>query len=411
MLSNMAIFTAQELLQRHGLKPDDVKSVGMPQAETQGAGALQTAKDLGIGIVKGAGATVKGLADLGRPIQAALDPTKTLADYNADPSGKISESSITASNNTQRVGQGIEFVAEVVLPAGLVGKGAKYGKAVVEEGLAKLKGLPKPTLPKVLESESIMQRVARIPKQEQVKFETMAKESVGSYLNKRQIYGNTEEISQQLYKRFTTSRQVADNALEALPGNFRSPQIKTALTELEGKVARTSSPGAPDADLSRVTELVTKEKQTGLTMSEINEVKRIFERRVRLDYLKTRVPEDVTRANNIDDAIRSWQFAQAEKLGLQNLPEINKETQLARQLLDAIGKQNAGTAGNNSVTLTDWILLSGGDPTAIGAFLAKKIFSAKGIQSEIAKKLYTGETKGVPIRITGSDSVQSLPIK
>ena len=86
-------------------------------------GFMQTAKDLGIGVLKGAGSTIKGLADMGRPIQAALDPTKTLADYNADPRGKLTEEQVTASNTTQKVGKGIEFVAEMLFPVGKVAEG------------------------------------------------------------------------------------------------------------------------------------------------------------------------------------------------------------------------------------------------------------------------------------------------
>lgn len=94
-----------------------------PTTTQGGGGVIQTAKDLGIGVLKGAGATVKALADMGRPIQAALDPTKTLADYNANPSGKISEESITASNTTQKVGKGIEIVGEMLFPVGKVAQG------------------------------------------------------------------------------------------------------------------------------------------------------------------------------------------------------------------------------------------------------------------------------------------------
>jgi hypothetical protein len=284
----------------------------------------------------------------------------------------------------------------------------KTAQQSIDSGLQTLKTVKTPEI--LPTSEGIMQRVARIPKGAQVKFEQSAGQSVGEYLTKRGIYGNTEEISNQLYKRFTQSKEVADNALAQLDGEFTSPQIKTALTELEGKVLRTSSPGAPDPDLSRVQALMQKESTTGLTMTEINEVKRIFERRVKMDFLKTNVPEDVTKAMNIDNAIREWQFAKAEELGLKNLPEINTETRLAKQLLDAIGKENAGTMGNNAVSLTDWILLSGGDPTAISAYLAKKVFSSKGIQSYFAEKLYNGNTQGVPVRLTGDDAVQSVPI-
>lgn len=234
----------------------------------------------------------------------------------------------------------------------------------------------------------IMQRVARITKGKQAKFEKMSGgESVGKYLVNRGIYGNVDEISEQLYKRFEQSKGTADEALSKLKGTFTPDPIKTALKELFERETRVSTPGAPSPILARVTELNNKISREGLTMSEINEAKRLFERNVKVDYLKQNLPESVARANNIDNAIRDWQFSKAEELGLKNLKDINKETRLAKQLLDDLGIEYSGQAGNNAVSLTDWIMLSGGDPTAIAGFLTKKTFSSKDVQSAIAKFL------------------------
>jgi hypothetical protein len=101
-------------------------------------------------------------------------------------------------------------------------------------------------------------------------------------------------------------------------------------------------------------------------------------------------PEGVVRATNIDSAIRKWQFEQADTLGLKNLDKINNETRLSKNLLDAIGKEYSGAAGNNAVTLTDYIMLAGGDPTAIAGFLVKKTLSSKGVQAKIAEMLNKG---------------------
>lgn len=248
----------------------------------------------------------------------------------------------------------------------------------------------------VLKPSNIMQRVARVNALDQQKFQQTARESIGDYLTKRGIYGNDEEIMTQLANRFTQSKTVADDALSKLPGTFTPTPVKTALESLVEREARVSTAGAPSRNLARVTQLAEKYDAGGLTMSEINEVKRIFERTVKLDYLKQQVPDMVERSNNIDSAIRNWQFTQAKKLGLGNLQEINKETQLARQLLDALGKKNARSGGNNAITLTDWIMLSGGDPTAIASFIAKRGLSSKGVQSAIANKLAGKPTVGVP---------------
>lgn len=251
--------------------------------------------------------------------------------------------------------------------------------------------LSKVKAPDVLNPESIMQRVARISKGSQAKFKEISGESIGEYLNKRGIYGNKEEIATKLYDRFIKSKQTADEALAKLGGEYKPTPLKTALKELIDREKKVSTPGAFSNDFNRIKELALKYKSKGLNMSEINEVKRLYERNVRLDYLKQNLPDSVARANNIDSAIRKWQFNTAEKLGLKNLPKINKETQLSKTLLDAMGKESAGSMGNNAITLTDYILLAGGSPQSIAAFFGKKLLSSEKLQSAIAQKLYKGD--------------------
>ena len=259
-------------------------------------------------------------------------------------------------------------------------------------------------------SADIMQRVARIPAQQQAKFQERAGESVGEYLTKRGIYGNGDEITEQLVKRVQSSKGEVDTALAKLEGVNKFEPVKTALDDLLARETRISSPGANSRDLQRVQQLATKHDKIGLTMEEINEAKRLYERNVKLDFLKSQNTEGVARANNIDDAIRQWQLKQADKQGFKNLGELNRETYLAKQLANELGKDLAAKAGNNSISITDWILLAGGDPRAIGAFGVKRLFSAKKVQSGIAQMLGgKGTQVGLPTARFGG--VTDLPAK
>lgn len=301
-----------------------------------------------------------------------------------------------ASKNLQAVvdiasiipaGKGVQIAGKVAA------KGAqKTATAVTSAGKGVAKGIGSAT-ESVLKPANIMQRVARIPKQAQAKFKEMAGEDVGEYLSKRGMFDN---IEQQLFERFSASKATADEALASLKGNFSPTPVKTALSELKKREVRVSSPGALSPDLKRVMELSNKLDSGGLNMSEINEVKRLFERNVRLDFVKQNLPEGVARSTNIDNALRQWQSTQAEKLGLKDLPKINRETRLARQLLDALGKENAGSLGNNAFSLTDAILVAGGDPASISMLLTKKALSSKKLRGAVAKKLYKGENIGMP---------------
>jgi len=257
-----------------------------------------------------------------------------------------------------------------------------------------------------------MQRVARINALDQQKFSQTAGKSVGDYLVERGIYGNDEQIMMQLANRNQQSKNLADTELAKLGGQWKSAPIKTALDDLLARETRISSPGASSKDLSLVQQLKTKHDTTGLTMSEVNTVKRLYERNVRLDYLKQNLPESIARANTIDDAIRKWQFSQAEKLGLNNLPEINKETQLAKMLGDALFKKNARSGGNNAFGLADAILLSGGDPSAISMLIIKKTLGNKSVQSSVAKLLAGEPTVGASAASTRApitDTSRLLP--
>lgn len=244
-------------------------------------------------------------------------------------------------------------------------------------------------------SAKTMQRVARIPKGAQSKFKQVSGEDVGEYLVNRGIYGDQDQIATQLFDRFTKSRGVADDAFAKLPGQYQDGAIKDALDELVARERRVSTPNVESPDLRRAVELQNKHDTVGLTMSETNEAKRLFEKNVRTGYFKENNADAIARSTNIDQALRNWQFKQAEMLGLDNISVVNKETQAAKQLLDAMTKEIAGTGGNNMVTLTDFIVLSGtGDPaTAIAAYFGKKALGNKKLQSFVAQFFAPEATK------------------
>lgn len=404
----------------------------------QGAGAAANALETTVGEIPGVKQVAKGIGEgINWLATSDLSPIKHLGDligssktiqeatnlYDTDPSFK---DSVDAVANIARLGGDVDSVIE----------GTNFAKNVTNKIVDKL-SVPAEvptiddTLPpdgggggggaadtaKTLKGEivetapaKIMQRVARLSKGKQVAFETMAGQSVGEYLTQRGIFGNIDKISEQLYKRFTNSVGEADAALEKLPGTFEPEPVRTALKELVARETRVSAPGAESPNLARAQQLLNKLDHQGLDMSEINEAKRLYERNVKVDYLKSVNPEGVARATNIDSSIRKWQFKQAETLGLKNLPEINKETQMAKQLLDDIGQEYSGNAGNNAVTLTDWIMLSGGDPSSVGGFLLKKTLGSKTVQSAIAKYLNRGNEVLGPVGADmGPSEVKQLP--
>lgn len=239
-------------------------------------------------------------------------------------------------------------------------------------------------------ASGIMDRVARINPSDIRKFEQVTGEKPGEFLVKRGIYGDEEKIITELYKEFERSKNLADEALASIDGIYTDDSLAEALDELLKREVSVSRARVPSRDLQRVNELYNKHmNEGGLTMSEINETKRLFERNVRTDYLsqKNFKPESIVTANNIDSAMREFQMAVAKAKGLKNLAEINKNTQANRMLADALWKKVTGQQGNNALSLTDAVLVSGGDVSSIGMLLTRKTLGSKSIQAKIAELL------------------------
>ena len=246
---------------------------------------------------------------------------------------------------------------------------------------------------------TLMNKVARINPSDVRSFSRMAGGATpGQYLHERGIYGSTQEVTAKLFQRFSDSKQQVDDALEKLPGLYKNKTVETALQDVVGHAEATSAEGAPSPYLDAAKALLSKAQSEGLTQSEINAAKRLFERTVKLNYIKDGVSAPIERANNIDNAIRSWQQQTADNLGFKNIRDLNKETQLAKMLIDAIAKKQGAQVGNNIVGLTDWIVASGipADPHSIAMLLGKKAITSSKAQGSIASLLSRGAKVGAP---------------
>ena len=251
------------------------------------------------------------------------------------------------------------------------------------------------------QAPKIMNRVARLNPSDAAKFEKMTGMTHGEYLTKSGNFNRPDKIIAKEAEKFTASLKSVDDALASLPGNYQDGSITDALTGLAKRAQQTSGANVKSPYLREVMNLIKKHETQGLTMEEINLVKRLYERNVKLSYNKLVNADKVEKATNIDNALRKWQFAKAEELGLTNLPELNKQTQISKFIIDKLGKKLIGEAGNNAVSLTDWIMLSGGEPHSVAGLLTKKFFGSKTVQARIARILAAKQTiKQVTAKVT-----------
>lgn len=73
---------------------------------------------------------------------------------------------------------------------------------------------------------------------------------------------------------------------------------------------------------------------------------------------------------------------------------------------DSLSKKIQGSSGNNNVSLTDWIALSGGSPENIALYLGKKLASSDKVKSG-AIKLFSKKTKPSIIQASKADIQQA----
>lgn len=262
------------------------------------------------------------------------------------------------------------------------------GAKVLAEGAVEVgsKILPK--------SEEIMNRVARLTPNETTTFTKIAGKTPGEYLAETGNFSKPEDIITKEAEKFSQSLADKKDALAKLPGVYKDGSLSDALDMLIEKAKKESGTNVKSPYLDQVVSLKDKLDNTGLTMQEAENVKSLLEKNVKLGYNKLTNAEKVQQATNIDNALRKWQSNKASELGFTNISDINKQTQISKFIVDKLGKQIIGKSGLNGVSLTDWIMLSGGNPAAVSGFLTKKFFSSKSVQAKIAELLSSGEIKG-----------------
>lgn len=92
-------------------------------------------------------------------------------------------------------------------------------------------------------------------------------------------------------------------------------------------------------DSAKVDELLRKyESGEGLTMSEINEAKRIHARNHTFSY-EQRTSNEARNASDIQNDIRDWQFQTAKENGFTNADKVNMETKGWKMYADSLAKK------------------------------------------------------------------------
>lgn len=195
----------------------------------------------------------------------------------------------------------------------------------------------------------------------------------------------------------------ADEAFWAIEGNFRiwwdKDFINWAIEWLQWKLSKYSP------EIERVNQLALKYQNEWLTMSEVNELKRLYSANHKYSFLDSGSKQAI-ESRDIQDWLRTWQFKVAEENGLANIADINKNTQAWKMYADSLAKKLNRWVANNENTLTDWIVLWGGSPENIALYLGKKLASSD-LAKRTAIKLFSKQTKPSIIKANKAEIQQS----
>lgn len=195
-------------------------------------------------------------------------------------------------------------------------------------------------------------------------------------------------------QKFDESIKEADKGFATIEGNFRyqggsDDAVKLAMEEMIPKLESRRS-----ADANKISRYLKKYNEEGLTMSEINDLKRVYQRTNKFTYEQSQT-DAAHRATSILDDIRGWQFRTAAENGFDNVADINKTTQAYKFIADNLDKKLSRSRANNAVSITDWISLSGGTPANLALFAGKKLLSTDAAKELAIRTLAKQEKAGI----------------
>lgn len=290
-------------------------------------------------------------------------------------------------------------------------KSIEKGFQSVDDGIGKattaviqpVKGI----LPK---SENLMTKASGLTPSQRSKFKQQFGEDAGTYLDNTKTYKHGEKLVKDQAEKLVSSMKEADDTLSQIPGVHKNEYVERQISALQRRMEKVQEKGP---DTKRIKELFDKYQKEGLTHAEINEVKRLYERKVQLKFKREKKSIPLERATNLATNLRKWQDAEAKKYGFSNLPEINRQTQKAKFMVDNLGRNLDKELEGAALDLGDLILLGGMTPETITLAVARKLWKSPGLKTKAAslfsksekvpftKAKYTPTKPRAPLQLPG----------
>lgn len=254
-------------------------------------------------------------------------------------------------------------------------------------------------------ASGLSNKINRFKKSDIEKFTKMTWETPGEWAINRWMTKTWDDAVEEAVKFYQQSMKEADRWFESIVWKFKDDWDDFMWTMLADLAERYEKTAAKKEKLANIKDLFQKYEKEGLTMPEINKVKREYAKNFKYTWLDNASPQALKSAN-LQNGVREWQLKLANNNGFKNIADINKNTQGWKAYADMLGSQVTWKQGNNAISLTDWLTLSGWNPANIWMFLWKQIWKIWKVQSWVMKMLWK-QTKSpiVEARVGGNESI------
>lgn len=215
-----------------------------------------------------------------------------------------------------------------------------------------------------------------------------------NWLKEKGIFGSREQIIDKVETLGKESKAQVDAALAGIPTKYSfqtAPRVENVLQMLKQNF---DGIAGAEADAAKVEALIAKGMKGDLNLADINEVKRMGDKFSpaynRAGDIKSTVQGQGLA--NMRGEIKVFIEKEAEKAGIANIKQLNKDTQVSHEIANAAKKKMLGQNANRVLGLTDFLMGGAGGATAglpgiFVAMIGKKIIEHPAFKMFFAKRL------------------------
>lgn len=211
------------------------------------------------------------------------------------------------------------------------------------------------------------------------------------WLLERGFKGSQDQLVNRLDDYSSLTKSQVDNGLDKLTTRVTIENATPALKTLDVLIDDLKGVVGMEEKLAELTKL---RGQSSFSVAELNEIKRLGDNLSNI-YKTTGAVKDSAKAQglaNVRNELKTLIENEAAKQGFDNVKQLNKETQVSKEISDALKKRLDVESKLPTLGLRDAILGVGGFATgglggALGVVITKKVLESPAFRTYLANKL------------------------